>query len=61
MFRFIQPTSFISSDGSLDLTPIPTILIQAMEQDYPWIRKDETQRLPDGITIYDTNVIANTN
>ncbi len=52
---------FILPDGSLNLTPIPTILSEIMEQDYGWIRKDSTQHLADGIAIYSTDTIANTN
>lgn len=53
--------SFITPEGTPDLTPIPTILSEMLEQDYPWRRVDETQHLPDGITIYATDVIANSN
>lgn len=53
--------TFITPDGTLDLTPIPTILSEILEQNYPWRRVDETQHLPDGITIYATDVIANSN
>lgn len=53
--------SFIKPDGTLDLTPIPTILSEEMEKDYPWLRQDKTQVLPDGITVYATDVIANSN
>ena len=53
--------TFILPDGTLDLTPIPTILSEIMERDYGWKREDKTQHLADGITIYDTYLIANTN
>lgn len=53
--------SFYCKDGSLDLTPIPTILSDLMEKAYSWERKDKTQCLPDGITIYSTDIIANSN
>ena len=53
--------SFIQDDGTLDLTPIPTILSEFLEKQYDWKRKDETQHLKDGITIYATDTIANTN
>lgn len=53
--------SFIKPDGALDLTPIPTLLSEEMEKDYSWLRQDKTQKLPDGITVYSTDVIANSN
>ena len=53
--------SFILEDGALDLTPIPTILSDVLEKQYAWKREDKTQHLADGITIYDTDTIANTN
>ncbi len=56
-----QNRRFIDKDGNLDLTPIPTILSGILEQEYQWKREDKTQHLADGITIYDTDVIANTN
>ena len=52
---------FIREDGTLDLTPIPTILSEVLEKDYAWKREDKTQHLADGITIYATDTIANTN
>lgn len=53
--------SFIKEDGALDLTPIPTILSEVLEKKYNWKREDKTQHLADGITVYATNLIANTN
>lgn len=53
--------SFLTPEGTPDLTPIPTILSDVLEQGYPWRRVDETQHLPDGITIYATDMIANSN
>ena len=53
--------SFVGSDGAFDLTPIPTILSEIMEKDYGWKREDRTQHLSDGITIYATDTIANSN
>lgn len=53
--------SFIDSQGNLDLTPIPTIMSAILEEDYDWKREDVTQTLPDGITIYSTDTIANIN
>lgn len=53
--------SFYSDNGTMDLTPIPTILSEILSREYNWQRKDETQHLPDGITIYSTNIIANSN
>lgn len=53
--------SFIQGDGTLDLTPIPTILSEVLEKHYNWKREDKTQHLADGITIYATDTIANTN
>ena len=52
---------FINEDGTLDLTPIPTILSEVLEKNYAWKREDKTQHLADGITIYATDTIANTN
>ena len=56
-----QNRSFIKEDGTLDLTPIPTILSEVLEHKYAWKREDKTQHLADGITIYATDTIANTN
>lgn len=53
--------SFIQDDGTLDLTPIPTILSEVLEKHYNWKREDKTQHLAEGITIYATDTIANTN
>lgn len=52
---------FVKEDGTLDLTPIPTILSEILEKEYAWKREDTTQQLADGITIYSTDTIANTN
>jgi mannosyltransferase OCH1-like enzyme len=52
---------FVRENGEMDLTPIPTILSEMMEREYGWAREDRTQHLADGITIYSTDVIANTN
>lgn len=53
--------SFLMEDGTMDLTPIPTILSQMIDNQYHWVRKDETTHLADGITIYPTDIIANSN
>ena len=53
--------SFYKEDGTPDLTPIPTVLSQLMEQLYQWTREDRTVQLADGITIYGTDTIANSN
>ncbi len=52
---------FLLEDGSYDMTPIPTVLSEIMERKYAWVRKDETTHLEDGITIYATDTIANSN
>lgn len=52
--------SFIKEDGSFDLTPIPTIVSEILEEKYGWIRKDCTQSIG-GMTVYSTDIIANTN
>ena len=59
--EFYQQRSFIGPDGEPDLTPIPTILSEIMEREYGWVREDKTQHLADGITVYSTDTIANTN
>lgn len=51
---------FVGSDGSLDLTPIPTLISSILEDLYGWKREDSTQRLGNG-TVYSTQTIANTN
>lgn len=51
---------FVKGDGSFDMTPIPTILSAIMEENYGWKREDRTQSI-DGMTIYSTEIIANTN
>lgn len=53
--------SFVNADGSPDLTPIPTILSKLMEEMYGWSRCDKTTHLEDGICIYSTDIIANSN
>lgn len=52
--------SFVRSDGSFDLTPIPTIISEIFETIYPWKREDTLQTF-NGHTVYPTGVIANTN
>lgn len=52
---------FYLPDGTMDLTPIPTILSEMMEKTYHWVRVDADQELNDGIKIYSTKTIANTN
>lgn len=53
--------SFYNEDGTMDLTPIPTVLSDLMEEMYGWNRADKTVHLADGITIYSTDTIANSN
>lgn len=53
--------SFYNPDGTMDLTPIPTILSEIMEKEYDWVRTDADQKLTDGIMVYSTKTIANTN
>ena len=53
--------SFYNEDGTMDLTPIPTILSELMEKMYGWQRADRTVHLADGISIYSTDTIANSN
>jgi mannosyltransferase OCH1-like enzyme len=53
--------SFLQADGTPDLTPIPTVLSLLMEEMYKWERADRTVHLDDGITIYGTDTIANSN
>lgn len=52
---------FIDDQGNFDLTPIPTIMSKILEAEYGWERKDATQMLADGITVYSTDTIANIN
>ena len=52
---------FLNESGNMDLTPIPTILSDLLIKKYSWERKDETQSLPDGIKVYSTEFIANSN
>lgn len=56
-----EQRSFIKEDGAMDLTPIPTVLSDLLVNDYNWKKKDDTQHLQDGITIYSTKTIANSN
>ena len=53
--------SFLKEDGTPDLTPIPTVLSELMEEMYQWKREDRTVQLADGVTIYGTDTIANSN
>lgn len=53
--------SFYNDNGEMDLTPIPTVLSKIMVDSYAWESKDKTQHLADGIAIYSTDVIANSN
>lgn len=53
--------SFLKDDGSMDLTPIPTVLSGLMEEMYGWKREDSTQALEDGVKVYSTATIANSN
>ncbi len=47
--------------GEMDMTPIPTILSELMDEMYVWKRVDADQTLGDGIKIYSTKTIANSN
>ncbi len=53
--------SFYWENGEMDLTPIPTLLSRLMVDQYQWEPADKTQSLADGITIYSTDIIANSN
>ena len=57
---FYENRTFLDSQGHPDLTPIPTILSDILEKNYGWLREDKEQRLADGITIYATDIVANT-
>jgi len=59
--EFYNQRHFILEDGSRDMTPIPTIVSDIMEREYGWKREDKTQYLSDGIAVYSTHTIANTN
>lgn len=52
---------FYDDNGMMDLTPIPSVLTDLMCQGYGWVRKDVDQWLNDGIAIYSTKTIANSN
>ncbi len=52
---------FVGENGELDMTPIPTILSPILEQYCGWKREDITQYLDNGVTVYSTDIIANTN
>lgn len=52
---------FLDAQGVPDLTPIPTIMSEILENAYGWKREDKQQYLEDGITIYPTDMIANIN
>lgn len=58
---FYDNRSFIKEDGELDQVPIPTIISPIMEEMYGWQRKDETQHVRGDVTVYSTDIIANTN
>lgn len=53
--------SFFCENGEMNLTPIPTLLSIIMINQYQWEPIDKTQSLADGITIYSTDIIANSN
>ena len=53
--------SFYSKNGTMDLTPIPTVLSEILRDSYGWVPKDEKQVLGEGIAIYATDTIANSN
>ena len=52
---------FYKEDGSMDLTPIPTILTELLSNKYSWSPIDKDQQLYDGIRVYSTYTIANSN
>lgn len=58
---FYSQRQFYRDNGDMDLTPIPTVLSELIASEYHWIPKDEDQRLGDGITVYSTQTIANSN
>lgn len=51
---------FVLPDGSFDLTPIPTLISTILEDRWGWQREDSLWR-KDGLVVYPTSVIANTN
>lgn len=51
---------FVLEDGTLDLTPIPTVMYPILESK-GWTAKDSTQLLNDNCIVLDTSNIANTN
>lgn len=53
--------SFFNENGEMDLTPIPTVLSKIMVDSYAWEPQDKIQHLADGIVIYSTDIIANSN
>ncbi len=55
-----QRRYFVKEDGTLDMTPIPTIMLPVLEA-YGWIRKDVTQVIGQNCVIFSTDIIANTN
>ena len=52
---------FYKSNGEMDLTPIPTVLSDLIAARYHWVPKDADQRLAEGMTVYSTKTIANSN
>lgn len=53
--------SFYDKDRKMDLTPIPTIMSTLLSNHYGWIPEDKEQLLGDGIKLYSTKTIANSN
>ena len=58
---FYYQRQFYRDNGEMDLTPIPTILSDLISRQYGWIPKDEDQQLADGMMVYSTRTIANSN
>lgn len=57
---YYQNRHFVQDDGSLDMTPIPTIMLPIICES-GWARKDETQVLGNNCVVLSTDNIANTN
>lgn len=57
---FYSSRHLISEDGTLDLTPIPTLMKPILEK-YGWEPEDRTQIINGNSIVFSTDFIANTN
>lgn len=58
--EYYKTRSFMTDDGNIDMTPIPTLITPVFKEDLAWQAQDRTQELKGNTIIVGRNLIANT-